>query len=94
MYPGYAIQPPMGPYMPWFPPPTQTPPQNPVEAISTWIKGLEELKKSFKEEKKDEKKKTDTPGVIATALFMMLISPVTGPIIYYFFQLSGSLLHR
>lgn len=70
-------------------PSSQAPPVDPVTQISTWIRSLEELKKHFKEEKKlDDKKKPEQPNIFGVALLMILISPVTGPLMYHFFQMS------
>jgi hypothetical protein len=89
--------------MPQYPPPFMWPggpysqPQrNPVEEITNWIKGLEDMKKHFKEEKKDDKKekKSPAPSVIGTALLMLLLSPITGPMMFYFFQLSLGIIHK
>lgn len=77
-------------------PTTPTAPQlSPVQQITDWIRGLEELKKSMKEEKKDEpRKKGPHTSVLSCMLFMLLVSPITGPTMYYFFQLSVGLLHK
>lgn len=89
------------PFYPWGFPPNPFPAapqsnQDPVTMITGWIKGLEELKKSMKEEKKDDPKKTNRPhaSVVSMMLLMILLSPITGPIMYYFFQLSLGMLHK
>lgn len=90
----------MYPYQNTIPPPwmwpggqTQTQPQaSPVQQITDWIRGLEELKKSMKEEKKDDKKKGPEVSGIGLMLLMLLISPVTGPIMFYFFQTTLHML--
>lgn len=100
---GYNNMPP--PYAPWFgmPQPTgvpQPPPQmppDPVAVISGWIKGLEELKKAVKEEKKDDdkkkpEKKAPDMSLFAMCLFMLLVSPITGPTMYHFFQQSLNII--
>lgn len=85
---------------PWMWPPgpamPAATPQNPVDILTGWQRSLDELKKAFKEEKKDDgKKKAGADGsVISMMLFMLLISPITGPSMYYFFQLSIGLLHK
>lgn len=90
----------MPPFMwggyPGFPPAAPTPSQDPVTMITSWIRGLEELKKSMKEEKKDDPKKKDSPGpgIISMALLMLLLSPITGPAMFYFFQLSLGIIHK
>jgi hypothetical protein len=70
-------------------PPTGGPPD--LNTVTSWISQLEGLKKALKEEKKDDKPKKDAPGggVILTAMFMLLVSPITGPAVFYFFKLSG-----
>lgn len=80
---------------PWwmFPPQgaTSNIPSDPAAQITGWIRSLEELKKAFKEEKKDDKKpekKGPNPNVIGMMLFMLLVSPITGPAMFHFFQLS------
>lgn len=95
MYPNMNMPP------PWMwggfnPPPQQTNNQDPVTMITGWIKGLEELKKSMKEEKKEDPKKGKgpSPSVISMMLLMLLLSPITGPSMYYFFQLSLGILHK
>lgn len=94
--PAYMNTPPFFPPFMWPPGPSQTPQVNPVEQISSWIKGLEELKKSMKEEKKDEKKEPKKPNasVVSMMLLMLLLSPVTGPAMFYFFQLSLGIIHK
>lgn len=85
-------------YNPWFGPPFPIPPTpqaqpSPVQQITDWIRGLEELKKSMKEEKKeDPKKKGSDVSVLSMMLFMLLIAPVTGPAMYHFFQLTIGLM--
>ncbi len=89
MYPNmYANMPP-----PWMWPggQTQTPSVSPVQQITDWIRGLEELKKSMKDDKKDTKKNPEVSS-IGLCLFMLLMAPVTGPIVYTFFQWGNHLL--
>lgn len=78
-----------------------TPPNPPaggfdIDGITRQIAGLEALKKLMKEEKKDDKKddkkKEGDMGVINIALLMVLLSPITGPIMSHFFQWGLSLL--
>lgn len=96
-YPNTMIPPPwMWPQGPQSP---STPPMNPAEQITNWIKSLEELKKVMKEgdkkpdDKKDNKPKGN-PQVVLMALFMLLIAPITGPAMYHFFQLSLSMVGK
>lgn len=86
----------MPPYMPWYPPqPQTTAPVDPVAQISQWITGLEALKRSFKEDKKpddEKKKKPPASEVVAMILFMTLMSPIVGPIVYHFYGLTKTLM--
>lgn len=88
----YNNQPPMGPYMPWWPqPPTPTPPVDPFQQINQTISWLEGMKKYYKEDKKpddDKKRKTPASEVVAMVLFMTIMSPIVGPIVYHFFGLT------
>ncbi len=90
---GYPPQTPVV-FMP--PPPASNQPIDYVSHITQSIQQLEALKKAFKEEKKpDDKKKSEgQASVIGMMLFMILMSPITGPIVFYFFQLSANLVHR
>lgn len=85
---------PWGPSSPvvFVPQPNQGNPSDPfsVDTITRQIAGLEALKKALKEEKKDsggDKKKEDPNlQIINMMLLMILISPVTGPIMSWFFH--------
>lgn len=81
---------------PWMWPsgPSSQPQLDPAAQIAGWITSLKTLEEHFKnkEKKPDEKKKTPQPSMFGTALLMILISPVTGPLMYRFFQLSLSML--
>lgn len=84
------------PYYPWFSPPM---PSNPgmfdLGTIREHIKQLKDWEKELKG--KDEKKpdsKTPSASVISMMLLMLLLSPITGPSMYYFFQLSLGILHK
>lgn len=74
----------------------QTPPAGggfDIDGITRQIAGLEALKKLMKEEKKDNgDKKKETPNVMSMMLLMILVSPVTGPIMSKFFSLGLSYL--
>lgn len=79
--------PPMGPTSPAVNP-------DPAAQITQWINSLETLKKAFKEEKKDgPKEKKPDVSIIGMMLFMVLISPITGPLVYWCFQ-QNPLVHR
>lgn len=75
-----------------FIPPNNQPSSNPLEQIRLWKQSIEELEKAFKkEEKKDDKdkdkdKKKQEISVPALALFLLLMSPITGKIMLGFFQ--------
>lgn len=79
-----------------FIPPQNTPSGFDIDGITRQIAGLEALKKLMKEEKKDDKpkeaKKPDG-SVIGMMLFMLLMSPITGPFIYMLFQFSAGKIH-
>lgn len=79
---------------PWMWPPGQSATtRDPASEITGWIRSLEELKKALKEEKKEDKKKEQpVPSVFGIMLLMLLVSPVTGPGMYYFFRMSLNLL--
>lgn len=81
---------------PWLWPqagPTQTAPSDPAATITQWIQSLETLKKAFKEEKKDDKPKKPEVSIIGMTLFMLLMSPLTGPVVFWLFQ-QNPLVHR
>lgn len=87
-YGGYG----WGPYSPVIIPPTSN---DPIEVVTRQISSLEALKKALKEEKKDDdpKKKKDresNPAIINMMFLMLLLSPVTGPIMFKFFQWGTS----
>lgn len=92
MYPNMAMPPPWA----WGYPPA--PPQQTAPDLSTireWMKGLKEWEKELKgEEKKKPDAKGPSPSVISMMLLMLLLSPITGPSMYYFFQLSLGILHK
>lgn len=84
---GYGGWPPQQPIV-FMPPPNNTsPPPNALEQIRLWKQSIEELEKAFKkEEKKDDKKKQEQLSVPSIMLLMILVSPITGPIMARFFQ--------
>lgn len=89
-YGGWGGYPPpyfMPPYMP------QQSTTNPVEEITRWQSALEQMKKAFKEEKREEKKK-EGPNlqVMNVALLLLLLSPITGPMMSKFFSIGLSYL--
>lgn len=61
-----------------------------VDTITRQIAGLEALKKALKEEKKEGgDKKKDEGGdlkIINMMLLMILVSPITGPVMSWFFH--------
>lgn len=83
-------------YPPWFGPPVPTTPQMPdLHSLREYIRGLKEWEKELKG---DEKKKPDpkypAPSVFSMMLLMLLLSPITGPTMYHFFQASLGILHK
>lgn len=64
-----------------------------INGITAAIQGLEMLKKQFKEEKKDEKKKPEMPSVFGVVVLLLLLSPLTGPVVFSFFQWGARLIH-
>ena len=63
-----------------------------LNTITNWISGLEQLKKVLKEEKKDNNDKKPQPNIISMMLFMILLSPITGPIMSKFFSMGVNML--
>lgn len=65
-----------------------------IDGITRQIAGLEALKKLMKEEKKDspDKKKPEQPNIFSMMLLMILLSPITGPIMSKFFSIGLSYL--
>lgn len=64
-----------------------------IDGITRQIAGLEALKKLMKEEKKDGgDKKKEQPNVFSIMLLMILVAPITGPIMSKFFSLGLSYL--
>lgn len=86
----------MPPPWAWGYPPMQ--PQNNAPDLSTireWSKVLKEWEKDLKgTEKKPESSKTPNASVVSMMLLMLLLSPITGPSMFYFFQLSLGILHK
>lgn len=87
----------MPPFWGYPPMPPPQPNQDPVTTITSWIRGLEELKRHVKEEGKDKKapeKKGPNASLVSMMLLMLLLSPITGPCMYYFFQLSLGIIGK
>lgn len=79
------------PYGGWGPYPVYMPNNtDPIETITRQISQLEVLKKTLKEDKKDDDKKRhpkdNSPAIINMMFLMLLLSPVTGPIMFKFFE--------
>lgn len=94
MYNMYGNMPPMGPFIPWGAPPTPTP-SDPFQQINQTISWLEGMKKYYKEDKKpdeEKKKRPPTSETLAMVLFMTLMSPIVGPIVYHFYGLTKALM--
>ena len=84
--PPWWMFPPMGPTSP------STPPIDPAAQITQWKQSLEALEKAFKKEEKPKDKKPDG-SVVGMVLFMLLMSPITGPVVFWLFQ-QNPLVHR
>lgn len=86
----------MPPPWAWGYPPMQ--PQNNAPDLNTireWAKTLKEWEKDLKG--KDEKKpegKGPSPSVISMMLFMLLMSPITGGLVFELFKLTLRNLHQ
>ena len=67
-----------------------------IDGITRQIAGLEALKKLMKEEKKDSGDKPKDKGgdlqVVNMMLLMILVSPITGPIMSWFFHKGLSMM--
>lgn len=65
-----------------------------IDGITRQIAGLEALKKLMKEEKKEDKKddKKSDPSVVSMCLLMILVSPITGPLMSKFFTMGINML--
>jgi len=65
-----------------------------IDSITRQIAGLEALKKLMKEEKKDDKPKEPKNDlqVVNMMLLMILVSPITGPVMSWFFHKGLSMM--
>lgn len=66
-----------------------------INTVTSWISGLEQLKKVLREDKKDDKPKETRGGdlqVVNMMLLMILVSPVTGPVMSWFFHKGLSMM--
>lgn len=82
-------------YYPWFSPPMQTNPgMFDLSTIREHIKQLKDWEKELKGNEKKPDSKVPNSSVISVMLLMLLLSPITGPSMYYFFQLSLGILHK
>lgn len=95
MYPFYgAPQPPQQPIVFIPSPGIPAPGGFDIDGISRQIAGLEALKKLMKEEKKDDHhEKKPNPNIVSMMLLMILVSPITGPIVSAFFTWGRGMLH-
>lgn len=78
----------------YAPQPTQ-PAVPDLNTIREWSRMLKDWEKDLKG--KDEKKpdsKGPSASLVSMMLLMLLLSPITGPSMYYFFQLSLGILHK
>lgn len=81
----------MGPYSPWWPPNNPPTPVDPFTTINQTISWLEGMKKHLKEDKKEDDNKKKRPiasEMLAMVLFMTIMSPIVGPVVYHFFSLT------
>lgn len=92
-YGGYGYPPNSQPIV-FIPPPAGNPGLD-IDNITRQISALEALKKVMKDEKKEgvDKKKPEQPNIVSMMLLMILISPITGPIMSKFFSMGLSYLH-
>lgn len=65
-----------------------------LNTIREWSRMLKDWEKDLKGNEKKPEVKGPSPGVISMMLLMLLLSPITGPSMYYFFQLSIGILHK
>lgn len=66
-----------------------------LSTIREWARMLKDWEKEIKgDEKKKPESKGPSASVISVMLLMLLLSPITGPSMYYFFQLSLGILHK
>lgn len=65
-----------------------------LNTIREWSRMLKDWEKDLKGNEKKPEAKGPSPGVISMMLLMLLLSPITGPSMYYFFQLSIGILHK
>lgn len=84
--PPWWMFPPMGPTS------STTPPPDPAAQITQWKQSLEALEKAFKKEEKPKDKNPEV-SVIGMMLFMILISPITGPVVFWLYS-QNPLVHR
>lgn len=91
-YGGYNPYPPNAQPVVFIPPSNGAGAGFDIDGITRQIAGLEALKKIMKDAPKDEKKKPEGPNVISMMLLMILLSPITGPIMSKFFSTGLSYL--
>lgn len=66
-----------------------------IASISRQITELEQLKKALKESGDKEKKdkgKQQSPAVVNMMFLMLLLSPITGPVMFKFFEWGQSFI--
>lgn len=65
-----------------------------LNTVRSWMKDLKEWEKDLKGKDEGPKKKSPDVSVFSMMLLMLLLSPITGPSMYYFFQMSLGILHK
>lgn len=88
----------MGMPPPWMwgnynPSPPATPSMPDLSTVREWSKVLKEWEKDLKGNEKKPESKGPSTSLISMALLMLLLSPITGPAMFYFFQLSLGIIH-
>lgn len=79
----------------WFGPPQPVNNTFPdLHSLREYIKNLKDLEKDLKGKDEGPKKKGPDVSVFSMMLLMLLLSPITGPSMYYFFQLSLGIIHK
>lgn len=93
-YPPWGFSPPQSGVV-YVPQPAPGPAPDPLQQIVQWKHSLEQLEKAFKkEEKKDSKPRGGDANVLNMMFLMILLSPITGPLMSHFFTWGLSYLPR
>lgn len=66
-----------------------------LSTIREWSKMLKDWEKEIKgDEKKKPEAKGPSPSIISMMLLMLLLSPITGGLVFQLFQLSLGAIHK